>query len=329
MAGISIAGADADAAPADGSASDTCATTAPGSWSPRPESSQSTARRSPRSKRRATRRSRSTLSGCAVHPRPRRLPHPPAVRRLASRRVRAEDRGRPVRADRRRGGGIRSSARSFATATDEDVLAQAGAAAGEMLAHGTTTFECKSGLRALGRCRGSLTAPRCRARRTGPADRHLDRRFWRTRCRTAMTPTAGWRRSRRRCPTCSQRDGQPRSTSTSRASRSATTTCARWVLLARRPRPRLCALTSSSSTPTARCRSPSRRARGRSITSPACRLTTSRRSRPRKRQRCCCQVPPSSATSTWSPRASSPTQVRSARSRATSTPGRLPSTRCR
>ena len=44
-----------------------------------------------------------------------------------------------------RGGGIKSSARSFATATDEDVLAQAGAAAGEMLAHGTTTFECKSG----------------------------------------------------------------------------------------------------------------------------------------------------------------------------------------
>ncbi|HEY2654359.1 MAG TPA: imidazolonepropionase, partial [Solirubrobacteraceae bacterium] len=43
------------------------------------------------------------------------------------------------------GGGIKSSARSFATATDEDVLAQAGAAAAEMLAHGTTTFECKSG----------------------------------------------------------------------------------------------------------------------------------------------------------------------------------------
>ena len=45
----------------------------------------------------------------------------------------------------RQGGGIRSSARSLAAATDEDVLAQAGAAAAEMLAHGTTTFECKSG----------------------------------------------------------------------------------------------------------------------------------------------------------------------------------------
>ena len=45
----------------------------------------------------------------------------------------------------RDGGGIKSSARSLAMATDEDVLAQAGAAAAEMLAHGTTTFECKSG----------------------------------------------------------------------------------------------------------------------------------------------------------------------------------------
>jgi imidazolonepropionase len=45
----------------------------------------------------------------------------------------------------REGGGIRSSARSFATASDDDVLSQAGAAAAEMLAHGTTTFECKTG----------------------------------------------------------------------------------------------------------------------------------------------------------------------------------------
>jgi imidazolonepropionase len=45
----------------------------------------------------------------------------------------------------RDGGGIRSSATSFATATDEYVLTQAEAAAEEMLRHGTTTFECKSG----------------------------------------------------------------------------------------------------------------------------------------------------------------------------------------
>jgi imidazolonepropionase len=45
----------------------------------------------------------------------------------------------------RAGGGIRSSAAALAGAGDDDVLAQAGALASEMLAHGTTTFECKSG----------------------------------------------------------------------------------------------------------------------------------------------------------------------------------------
>jgi imidazolonepropionase len=45
----------------------------------------------------------------------------------------------------RGGGGIRASARALREAGDEQVLAQAGALAAEMLAHGTTTFECKSG----------------------------------------------------------------------------------------------------------------------------------------------------------------------------------------
>jgi imidazolonepropionase len=45
----------------------------------------------------------------------------------------------------REGGGILSSARAMADASDREVLAQAAAAAGEMLAHGTTAFECKSG----------------------------------------------------------------------------------------------------------------------------------------------------------------------------------------
>src|SRR5205823_8066002 len=45
----------------------------------------------------------------------------------------------------RSGGGIRSSARALAEATDEQVLQQASRLAAEMLAHGTTTFECKSG----------------------------------------------------------------------------------------------------------------------------------------------------------------------------------------
>jgi imidazolonepropionase len=45
----------------------------------------------------------------------------------------------------RAGGGIRSSARALAEATDDQVLAQAQGLTREMLAHGTTTFECKSG----------------------------------------------------------------------------------------------------------------------------------------------------------------------------------------
>jgi imidazolonepropionase len=45
----------------------------------------------------------------------------------------------------RSGGGIRSSSRAWASMDDETVVAQATGLAAEMLAHGTTTFECKSG----------------------------------------------------------------------------------------------------------------------------------------------------------------------------------------
>ena len=45
----------------------------------------------------------------------------------------------------RQGGGIRSSARSLAGATDDEVLAQAEGLAAEMLRHGTTSLEGKSG----------------------------------------------------------------------------------------------------------------------------------------------------------------------------------------
>jgi imidazolonepropionase len=54
-------------------------------------------------------------------------------------------RGVPYEEIARGGGGIASSARAFAEATDEQVLAQARALAAELLRHGTTTFECKSG----------------------------------------------------------------------------------------------------------------------------------------------------------------------------------------
>ncbi|HWH94604.1 MAG TPA: imidazolonepropionase [Baekduia sp.] len=53
--------------------------------------------------------------------------------------------GRPYEEIARAGGGIASSARAFAAAGDEQVLAQAATLAAEMLAHGTTTFEGKSG----------------------------------------------------------------------------------------------------------------------------------------------------------------------------------------
>jgi imidazolonepropionase len=53
--------------------------------------------------------------------------------------------GVPYEQIARSGGGIRASARALAAATDAEVLAQAGTLAAEMLAHGTTAFECKSG----------------------------------------------------------------------------------------------------------------------------------------------------------------------------------------
>jgi imidazolonepropionase len=53
--------------------------------------------------------------------------------------------GVPYEEISRRGGGIAASARALAEAADEDVLAQAAGIAGEMLAHGTTTLETKTG----------------------------------------------------------------------------------------------------------------------------------------------------------------------------------------
>jgi imidazolonepropionase len=53
--------------------------------------------------------------------------------------------GVPYEQISRSGGGIASSAQALSEATDEQVLAQSVALAGEMAASGTTTFECKSG----------------------------------------------------------------------------------------------------------------------------------------------------------------------------------------
>jgi imidazolonepropionase len=53
--------------------------------------------------------------------------------------------GVPYEEIARAGGGIRSSARALAAASDDRVIAQAFGLAAEMLTHGTTSFECKSG----------------------------------------------------------------------------------------------------------------------------------------------------------------------------------------
>ena len=53
--------------------------------------------------------------------------------------------GVPYEEISRRGGGIASSARAFAAASDGEVFAQAGEIRAEMLAHGTTTIEGKTG----------------------------------------------------------------------------------------------------------------------------------------------------------------------------------------
>jgi imidazolonepropionase len=53
--------------------------------------------------------------------------------------------GVPYEEISRRGGGIASSARAFAAAGDDEVLAQAAGIRAEMLAHGTTTLEGKTG----------------------------------------------------------------------------------------------------------------------------------------------------------------------------------------
>jgi imidazolonepropionase len=53
--------------------------------------------------------------------------------------------GVPYEEISRRGGGIASSARALREASDDEVLDQASGLAEEMLAAGTTTFECKSG----------------------------------------------------------------------------------------------------------------------------------------------------------------------------------------
>ena len=79
--------------------------------------------------------------------------------------------GVPYEEIARAGGGIASSARSLAEAADEEVLAQAAALACEMLAHGTTAFEGKTGYGLSREGEARAGAARARAGRAASCSR--------------------------------------------------------------------------------------------------------------------------------------------------------------
>ena len=254
-------------------------------------------------------------SGVRRRPRVRRLPHAPPVRRLARARVRDEDRRRVVRGDRARRWRDPLVGAGAGEASDEEVLAQASAPRGGDAAHGTTTFECKSGyglsvdgeLRAL-RLAHALPVPQTTtvtALLAHAVPEGYDAR-------------AGWKRSRRCCRRWS-RARRARLTSTSSRSRSATTTWPRWGSWRGRMGS-ICARTSSSSTRTARSRWRST-AGARSVDHLACcrrRPESTALAGPRPPP-CYCRGRSSSATSGSRRHGSWPTPARSARSAPIST----------
>ena len=98
--------------------------------------------------------------------------------------------GVPYEEIARAGGGIAASARALAEATDEQVLAQAEALATELLRHGTTAFEGKTGygLSRAGEARAARLGPRAGRPRRPADDAH--RACSRTRCRPGYTADA-------------------------------------------------------------------------------------------------------------------------------------------
>ena len=166
-------------------------------------------------------------------PRLRRLPHAPAVRRLAGRRVRAEAERRAVRGDRARGRRDQSLGPG-AGVDDRRAGARAGAAlAAEMLADGHDDVRVQVRLRPLARWRAAALRAGARARSAGRRRRRCRPRCWPTRSPTATTrrPWMDGRRgdAARRC----WRSGpSPRSTSSSSRSRSGCTDLERMGALA-------------------------------------------------------------------------------------------------
>ena len=96
----------------------------------------------PRARRR---RRRARRARALRDPRPRRLPHARGVRRRPRRGVLAPRRRRELRGAARRGGGILSTVRATRAAGEDGLRAAVERHRGWMLAHGTTTFEGKSG----------------------------------------------------------------------------------------------------------------------------------------------------------------------------------------
>ena len=139
--------------------------------------------------------------GCAVLPGLRRLPHAPAVRGLArSASTSRRSPACPTRRSRAPAAGSRRRRARCAEATDERCWRRPGRSRREMLAHGTTTFECKTGygLSVDGRgCARCALAARSRAR---GADRPSTGAARPRGARRATTADALDGRGRRCCP---------------------------------------------------------------------------------------------------------------------------------
>ena len=220
------------------------------------------------------------------------------------------------------GGGIASSARAFAAASDAEVLAQAGTLGAEMLAPRHHDVRVQVGLRAVRRaasCARFAWPRSCGSacRRTPPA-----RRCSRTRCRRATRPTAGWTR----WSACCRSRGRQGARHLRRAVGG---------VLQRAPGAHGRARRRAHGLDAARARRAvlhqplgARGARGTArapwTTSPACTPTTSRRSPRASARRCCCPAPSSWAPSRWRPPASSPTPAPSACWPPTANPGTSP-----
>ena len=212
---------------------------------------------------------REDAGGRARHPRPGRLSHPPRLRRLARRRVRARIRGATYQEIAARGGGIASTVRAHPRSLEADALhRRARGFLSAMAALGVTTVECKSGYgleqrdRAPPAARSTSGWPR---RGRSGSCRRCSRRTW---CRpsTGSAATSTWHSwPTRSCPRSGPATSPDSATCSSRKARS------RWRRRDGSSPPARRTASVPSSTPTSSPRSagpswPARWARPRPIT---------------------------------------------------------------